>query len=65
MADPVVWRKSVFSGANSCVEMAFVKDHVWLRDSKNKRGPILRFTVSEWQAFLRGVQGHEFDLPAD
>jgi hypothetical protein len=64
MTDPVVWRKSVFSGANSCVEVAFVRGHVWVRDSKNQQGPMLRFTPREWRAFLRGVRSYEFDLPA-
>jgi hypothetical protein len=65
MTDPVVWRKSVFSGANSCVEVAFVSGHVWVRDSKNQQGAILRFTAGEWQSFLRGVRSNEFDVPGD
>lgn len=65
MTDPVVWRKSVFSGANSCVEVAFVGGHVWVRDSKDHQGPILRFTSTEWRSFLRGVRTNEFDVPGD
>jgi Domain of unknown function (DUF397) len=30
------------------------------RDSKDPGGPVLRFTPSEWAAFLCGVQNGEF-----
>jgi hypothetical protein len=60
-----VWRKSTLSNANGCVEVAFVHNNrIAVRDSKNRQGPTLEFTPIEWEAFLGGVRGGEFDLPA-
>jgi hypothetical protein len=40
-----------------------VGDRVAVRDSKQQgRGPVLEFTAVEWDAFLGGVRGGEFDL---
>ena len=55
------WRKSSLSSANGCVEVAQVEGHVVVRDSKHQRGPVLVFTPIEWQNFLGGVRGGEFD----
>jgi hypothetical protein len=56
------WRKSSFSGASSCVEVAFVHGNIAIRDSKDRHGPVLVFTPSEWTAFLSGVRSGEFEL---
>ena len=55
------WRKSTRSGYNGCVEVAFVGGQVAVRDSKDRQGPVLLFTDSEWQAFLAGARDGEFD----
>jgi Domain of unknown function (DUF397) len=58
------WFKSSYSdGQNNCVEVAFLdRGDVALRDSKDKgRGPILRFTASEWVAFVGGAVDGEFN----
>jgi hypothetical protein len=55
------FRKSSFSGANGCVEVAVQDDGVAVRDSKH-RNSVLEFSRSEWEAFLRGVGEGEFDL---
>jgi hypothetical protein len=55
-----VWEKSACSGSNGCVEVAFVDDKVALRDSKNKGGAVLEFTLREWDAFLGGVSDGQF-----
>jgi hypothetical protein len=57
------WRKSTHSCTSGCVEVAFVEGMVAVRDSKNRRGPVLRFTAREWSAFLDGIRGGEFELP--
>jgi Domain of unknown function (DUF397) len=57
------WRKSSWSNANGCVEVAFVEDRVAVRDSKQRGGPVLVFTAQEWAAFLRGVRDGEFERP--
>ncbi|AXK87837.1 DUF397 domain-containing protein [Nocardia farcinica] len=57
------WFKSSYSGGgNDCVEVAHLDGGmVGVRDSKNTAGPALVFTPSEWEAFLRGARGGEFD----
>lgn len=58
------WRTSSrSSGGDNCVEVAFAADGtVGVRDSKQQgRGPVLEFTPAEWEAFLGGVVGGEFD----
>jgi uncharacterized protein DUF397 len=57
------WRRSgTCQGADStCVEVALSGPEVWVRDSKDAAGPILRFTPAEWAAFLAGARAGEFD----
>lgn len=59
------WRKSTLSsGGDNCVEVAFAADGtIGVRDSKQQGlGPVLEFTPGEWEAFLGGVRGDEFEL---
>ncbi len=64
MVDPssADWRKSSRSGANGCVEVAFVDGKVAVRDSNDRPGPLLVFTATEWEAFVGGVRDGEFDI---
>jgi hypothetical protein len=58
------WIKSSFSGptGGNCVEVAFLADgQVAVRNSRHADGPALVFTRAEWEAFLRGARGGEFD----
>jgi len=57
------WVKSSLSYANGdCVEVAKLPDgRIGVRDSKDTEGPVLRFTPSEWDAFIGGVRNGEFD----
>ena len=56
------WRKAAASAANgACVELAALPDGVAVRDSKDPRGPVLRFTRVELAAFLDGAKAGEFD----
>jgi len=57
------WAKSSLSHANGdCVEVAGLSnDLIMVRDSKDAKGPILRFSPAEWDAFLGGVRKGEFD----
>jgi len=52
------WQKSTRSmGAGNCVEVArFPGGDVAVRDSKDAGGPVLRFTASEWRAFISGLK---------
>ncbi|MEU8256197.1 DUF397 domain-containing protein [Micromonospora inaquosa] len=48
-----VWRKSTRSGGEGdCVEVAGFAETVGVRDSKDRRGPVLTFTPSAWAAFV-------------
>ena len=58
----VAWRKSTYSAANGCVEVAFLGERIAVRDSKDRLGPVLWFTAAEWDAFLGGARDGEFDL---
>ena len=58
----LTWRKSTRSGAaGHCVEVANAPATVFVRDSKDSTGPVLRFTAPDWVGFIAGVQAGEFD----
>lgn len=57
------WRKSMRSGTENCVEVAFLDSHVAVRDSKDQRGQALTFTVAEWRAFLDSIRAGVFEPP--
>jgi Domain of unknown function (DUF397) len=54
-------RKSTQSGINGCVEVAFLDGTVAIRDSKDRTGPVLRFTAHEWATFVSAIRDGEFD----
>lgn len=53
-ASELTWRKSSYSGSDGgqCVEIAASPGTIHVRDSKDKAGPTLAFTASEWAAFV-------------
>ena len=57
------WIKSSLSYANgNCVEVASLPGgQIGVRNSRDSEGPVLRFTPSEWHAFIGGVRNGEFD----
>ncbi len=59
------WQKSSASGGanDGCIQVARTHEHVWIRDSKNPRGPALGLTHEEWAVFLVRVQRGKFDHP--
>lgn len=56
------WQKSSVSEdtADGCVQMTRTRSNVWVRDSKDPRGPVLGLTAAAWTAFLGGVRRDEF-----
>jgi hypothetical protein len=49
-------------GSPGDVQIAFVDDHIAMRDGRFPDGPVLVFTQDEWRAFVLGAQDGEFDL---
>ncbi|GIH52325.1 protein of unknown function [Microbispora rosea] len=64
-SDPaeLIWRKSSASVGGECVEVAFGPNLVYVRDSNDENGPVLRFSRPDWVAFIAGVRLGEFDWP--
>ena len=59
------WRKSSYAGNGgaNCVDAASRDRVALVRDTKaNGNGPVHRFTLAEWHAFVAGVRNGEFDL---
>jgi hypothetical protein len=56
------WIKAVASNQQgSCVEMRRHDGAIEVRDTKDRSGPVLRFTRAEFAAWLDGARGGEFD----
>lgn len=56
----VTWRKSSFCQGGACAEVAREGDEVLLRSTRAP-GDVVRLTVAEWQALVRGIEAREFD----
>lgn len=61
---PSGWRKSSFSMQGDCVEWRFADGHVYVRHSNSPGKAPVRYTYSEWEAFILGVKAGEADLDA-
>jgi Domain of unknown function (DUF397) len=60
------WRKATYSGNGgaSCVEVASnLPGLIAVRDSKDRGGPALLFTPTEWVAFTAALKTSHLDLP--
>lgn len=56
------WRKAQLSISNgACVEVASVAESVFVRDSKDPHGLVLRYPASSWQSFSSAARRGEFD----
>lgn len=62
--DASSWRKSSFSQSGDCVEWRFSESFVYVRASKSPTGQVLKFTHSEWRAFVAGAKSGEADFNA-
>jgi hypothetical protein len=52
------WRKSTYSSGQGgeCVEVASTPGRVAVRDTTNRDGETLAFTVTTWQAFVTALK---------
>lgn len=57
----IIWRTAVKSGSDNCVQVARQGAVVMIADSKNPGGPVLSYTLQEFDAFLDGAKKGEFD----
>lgn len=55
------WRKSSFSPANNCVEVAVLPDAIAVRNSNHPDAGTLTFTRDEMAAWIDGCKAGEFD----
>lgn len=58
----MIVRTSSFCTDGTCVGVAIEHDAVHVVDTKTEDTSTLRFTLSEWSAFVAGVKAGEFDL---
>jgi len=57
------WIKASKSSTNgSCVEIMYTGTEYVVRDSKDREGPVLTYTLAEWDAFIEGAKDGEFDI---
>jgi Domain of unknown function (DUF397) len=52
------WRKSSYSGNNGggCVEAGNTAQHVLVRDSKDRQGPVLKISPAAWRELVARVK---------
>jgi hypothetical protein len=56
------WVKATRSNnQEGCVEQRRTEDTIEVRDTKDRSGPVLRFTPAEFAAWLDGAKKGEFD----
>ncbi|MEU7640920.1 DUF397 domain-containing protein [Streptomyces sp. NPDC039016] len=58
------WYKSSYSGGtgNNCVEVAHPNSTIYVRDSKNSKGPVLALAPETWSSFIGLARSGEIDL---
>ena len=54
----ITWIKSSYSGGSdgNCVEVSDHGNRVLVRDTKDRTGPVLRFTPDAWRTFAIQVK---------
>jgi len=56
------WRKAKRSMSNGdCVEVVTGTGEVAVRDTKDPKGPVQKYTVPCWRCFLKAARNGQFD----
>jgi hypothetical protein len=62
VSETTPWIKaSASASGGECAEMRHHAGLVEVRDTKDREGPVLRFTTAEFAAWLDGAREGEFD----
>ena len=56
----LTWVKSRRCDSNACVEVARNGDQVYLRDSKDPTGPVLKHSGLQWRDLLQDIKTGNF-----
>jgi len=61
--DPALsWRTSRASaGAGECVEVAAASPFVLTRDSRDRSGPVLRLTATQWMGMMERIKNGDLN----
>lgn len=51
----LAWVKSSYSSQGNCVEVT-ARGHILVRDTKDRRGPVLAFSLDAWRRFAGQVK---------
>lgn len=57
----IPWRTAIKSSGGGCVQVARSDGAILVADSKHPGGPVLSYTLREFDAFLDGAKKGEFD----
>jgi Domain of unknown function (DUF397) len=52
---PTTWRKSSACIPSDCVEIASHVEKIWIRDSANAEGPVIRVSYTVWRGFISDI----------
>jgi Domain of unknown function (DUF397) len=56
------WRKARRSAANgACVEVAYESGQIFIRDSKDRNGPVVQYSAYSWRMFVVVAKTGRFD----
>jgi hypothetical protein len=55
-SDCLLWKTSSLSAGGACVEVAEAQEMILVRDSKDRQGPVLAFSMAEWNAVISDVR---------
>lgn len=56
------WRKAIRSAQNgACVEVAHASEQIFVRDSTDRNGPVIRYSGHSWYMFVASTKTGRFD----